>query len=168
MTRSTAAALLARLTAPGAPAFALLHRRAPRLAPDTVEILLGEVGEYDTLAELPVPTGRPEGGVPRHDLLALVPYRQIRERGFEAHDDGTPLRALAVAEQYALPLDELLPALPQLPVTLTDGRFDIEDERYAQIVRTVIRDEIGNGEGANFVIRRDFHATLEDFSPLSR
>ncbi|MDH6580000.1 hypothetical protein P3T29_005688, partial [Kitasatospora sp. MAP5-34] len=29
------AALLARLTAPGAPAFALLHRRAPRLAPDT-------------------------------------------------------------------------------------------------------------------------------------
>ncbi len=165
MTSPTVAALLARLTAPGAPAFAVLHRRAPRLAPDTVEILIGEVGTHPTLAGLPVPVGPPPGNVPRHDLLALVPYRQIRERGFEAHDDGTPLQALTVTEQYAFPLAELLPALPQLPVELADGRFDIEDERYAEIVRDVIRDEIGAGEGANFVIRRDFHATLRDFSP---
>ncbi|MDH6134763.1 phenazine biosynthesis protein phzE [Kitasatospora sp. MAA4] len=165
MTSPTAAALLARLSAPGAPAFALLHRRAPRLAPDTVEILLGEVGSYETLAELPVRFGRPADGAPRHDLLALVPYRQIRERGFEAHDDGTPLQALSVTEQYAFPLAEVLPALPVRPVTLTGGGFNIDDARYAEIVRQVIREEIGNGEGANFVIRRDFAATLEDFSP---
>ncbi|WP_035805564.1 anthranilate synthase family protein [Kitasatospora mediocidica] len=165
MTSPTAATLLDRLSAPGAPAFALLHRRAPRLAPDTVEILLGEVGSYETLAELPVRFGRPADGAPRHDLLALVPYRQIRERGFEAHDDGTPLQALSVTEQYAFPLAEVLPALPVRPVALTGGGFDIDDARYAAIVRQVIQDEIGNGEGANFVIRRDFSATLEDFSP---
>ncbi|MER5642272.1 anthranilate synthase family protein [Kitasatospora sp. NPDC002227] len=158
------AALLARLTAPGAPAFALLHRQAPRHTPDTVELLIGEVGTYDTLAELPVPAGVPAGG-PRHDLLALIPYRQIRERGFAAHDDGTPLQALAVQEQYALPVAQLLPALPELAVTLSGGAFDIDDTEYADIVRRVIRDEIGRGEGANFVIRRDFRATLENFSP---
>ncbi|MFD7907206.1 anthranilate synthase family protein [Kitasatospora sp. NPDC057904] len=161
---TTTADLLARLTGPDAPAFALLHRRTPRLAPDTVEVLLGTVGTYEHLADLPVRSGAPEGG-PVHDLLALVPYRQIRERGFEAHDDGTPLQALAVTEQYALPLAELVAALPQLPVTLTDGSFDVDDAAYADIVRRVIRDEIGNGEGANFVIRRDFTATLENFSP---
>ncbi|MEV7022517.1 anthranilate synthase family protein [Kitasatospora sp. NPDC093558] len=161
---TTTADLLARLTGPDAPAFALLHRRTPRLAPDTVEVLLGTVGTHERLADLPVRTGVPAGG-PVHDLLALVPYRQIRERGFEAHDDGTPLQALAVTEQYALPLAEFAAALPQLPVSLTDGSFDVDDAAYADIVRRVIRDEIGNGEGANFVIRRDFSATLDDFSP---
>ncbi|MFE3503689.1 anthranilate synthase family protein [Kitasatospora sp. NPDC059160] len=161
---TTPAELLARLTAPGAPAFALLHRRTPRHAPDTVEVLLGTVDSYQRLADLPVRTGVPAAG-PVHDLLALVPYRQIRERGFEAHDDGTPLQALAVTEQYALPLAAFTAALPQEPVRLSGGAFDVDDEAYAAIVRRVIDDEIGNGEGANFVIRRDFHATLEDFGP---
>ncbi|MER6303466.1 anthranilate synthase family protein [Kitasatospora sp. NPDC001539] len=161
---TTPADLLARLTAPGAPAFALLHRRTPRHAPDTVEVLLGTVGRYDRLADLPVRAGIPSAG-PVHDLLALVPYRQIRERGFEAHDDGTPLQALSVEEQYALPLAAFTAALPQSPVSLTGGAFDVDDDAYAAVVLRVIEDEIGNGEGANFVIRRDFHATLDDYSP---
>ncbi|MFE6865141.1 anthranilate synthase family protein [Kitasatospora sp. NPDC057692] len=161
---TSAADLLARLTAADAPAFALLHRRTPRTAPDTVEVLLGTVDSYERLADLPVRHGVPADG-PAHDLLALVPYRQIRERGFEAHDDATPLQALAVTEQYALPLAEVAAALPRLPVALSDGGFDIDDDEYAAIVRRVIEEEIGRGEGANFVIRRDFTATLEDFGP---
>ncbi|MEY9875973.1 phenazine biosynthesis protein phzE [Streptacidiphilus sp. MAP12-33] len=157
-------ALIARLTEAGEP-FALLHRRTPRLAPDTVELLLGEVGGYETLAELPLPSGAPQSGLPEHDLLALVPYRQIRERGFEVRDDGTPLRALKVRESYRLPLAELRAALPQRKVELGDGGFDVDDAAYAAIVRRVIDEEIGRGEGANFVIRRDFTATLTDFSP---
>ncbi|MFJ6380322.1 chorismate-binding protein [Kitasatospora sp. NPDC092039] len=162
---TTAVDLLTRLTGPDAPAFALLHRRTPRLSPDTVEVLVGTVDSYEHLADLPVRSGAPADGGPVHDLLALVPYRQIRERGFEAHDDGTPLQALSVAEQHVLPLAEFTYALPKLPVSLAGGGFDVDDDAYAAIVRRVIRDEIGNGEGANFVIRRDFHATLEDFSP---
>jgi phenazine biosynthesis protein phzE len=142
-----------------------LHRRTPRLAPDTVEVLIGEVGTCERLADLPVPSGVPDSGTPVHDLLALIPFRQIRERGFEVHDDGTPLQALRVTEQYAVPLGRLLPALPQEPVVLRDGAFDIDDAAYAGIVRRVIDQEIGRGEGANFVIRRDFTATLDDFTP---
>ena len=161
-TPSTLSGIVARLAA-GQEHFALLHRRAPRLAPDTVEVLFGEVGTHDTLAELPLPEGAP--GRPVHDLLALVPYRQLRERGFDARDDGTPLQALRVRESHALPLGELAEALPRLPVALDGGCFDIDDAQYAEIVRRVIQDEIGRGEGANFVIRRDFTGTLRDFSP---
>ena len=49
---------------------------------------------------------------------------------------------------------------------LEDAGFDIADEAYADIVRRVIADEIGRGEGANFVIRRDFTARV-DVEPVT-
>ena len=52
-------------------------------------------------------------------------------------------------------------ALPTAPVPLRDAGFDIADAEYADIVRTVIADEIGRGEGANFVIRRDYTASVD-------
>lgn len=135
----------------GAP-FALIARE-----PGTVELLTGEVVDVDLLADIPLTDA---AGTPR-EVLALVPYRQVRERGFECHDDGAPLRCLVVTGHETLPLDEVLPVLPTDKVALQDAGFDIPDETYAEIVRTVIADEIGRGEGANFVIRRDFTATVD-------
>ena len=131
--------------------FALLARDA-----STVEVLTGRVVDVALLADIPL-TG--DDGAPR-EVLALVPFRQVRERGFACHDDGAPLRCLVVDEHVALPRADVVAALPATPVPLDDAGFDIPDDEYAQIVRTVIRDEIGRGEGANFVVRRDFTATV--------
>lgn len=158
-----AAALVQRLLDPACPPFALLRRRSPgRPAADTVEVLIGEVTEVERLADIPLGEGVPSA--PVTDALALIPFRQIRERGFRAHDDGTPLAVLRPRETLALPLDEVLPALPAHEVRVADGAFDVDDEAYAEIVGRVVRDEIGTGEGANFVIRRTFEGTIADFS----
>ncbi|MEU1806119.1 anthranilate synthase family protein [Streptomyces sp. NPDC019937] len=159
-----AQAVVARLLADDCPPFALLHRRTPGHAPDTVDVLIGPAGEVERLTDIPLPTGVPEGGGPVSDALALVPFRQIRERGFDVRDDGTPLAVLRPETTYALPLAELLEALPAHDVRVEGGRFDVDDDAYAQIVSRVIEDEIGTGEGANFVIRRTFQGEIPGFA----
>ncbi|UQI44039.1 anthranilate synthase family protein [Streptomyces sp. HU2014] len=155
--------LLARLTDPACPPFALLHRRTPGRGEDTVELLLGPVAEYARLTDIPLPDGPPAGGAPALDALALIPFRQIRERGFDVHDDGTPLAVLHPRECNELPLAEVLAALPAHEVRVEGGAFDVDDEAYAGIVERVIADEIGAGEGANFVIRRTFEGEVHGF-----
>ncbi|MFJ1924450.1 anthranilate synthase family protein [Streptomyces sp. NPDC088131] len=146
--------LVQRLLGDDCPPFALLRRRTPGHDHDTVEVLIGEVREVDRLADLPVGE-RPS--------LALVPFRQIAERGFDVRDDGTPLSVLVADETYTLPLDEALELLPTHEVRVRDGAFDVPDEEYAGTVRRVIEDEIGRGEGANFVIRRTFRGEIPGF-----
>ncbi|MFF8863483.1 anthranilate synthase family protein [Streptomyces sp. NPDC015139] len=131
--------------------FALLRRRTPGRDEAVVEVLLGPVTSRERLADLP-----DEG-------LALVPFRQIRERGFDVRDDGTPLLVLTPEESYEIPLDEALRTLPGHDVRVEGGGFDVDDERYAGIVGRVLAEEIGQGEGANFVIRRTYRGDIPGF-----
>ncbi|GAA1948261.1 anthranilate synthase family protein [Agromyces allii] len=142
--RDRPTALLASLLDAGAdaPPFAVIRREHDA----TLDVLVGEVVDVDLLADIPL-----DGD----EVLALVPFRQVRERGFEAHDDGAPIRCLVVRERAVLPVAEAIELLPRHPIAV-DLDVDVSDEAYADIVRRVIQEEIGRGEGANFVIRREF------------
>jgi 2-amino-4-deoxychorismate synthase len=177
MTRSAGRDLLDRVTDCEPQAFALLHR--PGTAPGIVDIIAGEASALGSLADLPaaaspvaeipedgrLPAGAPSTGTVTHELLVLIPYRQIAERGFAAPDDGVPLIAISVSEQATASVTDVCARIPDVPVTLEGGRFDVEDTEYANIVRKIIADEIGTGEGANFVIKRSFIANISDYSP---
>jgi phenazine biosynthesis protein phzE len=136
--------------------FALLHRDGA----DHVDVLEGDIVTVDALADIPLTPGRPGP-----QTLALIPFRQIAERGFDCVDDGAPLECLRIAAHTTRPLRELVDGLPTAPVALSGGAFDITDDAYGQIVAEVLRDEIGRGEGANFVIHRTFTARV-DGDPL--
>ncbi|CAL9433138.1 Isochorismate synthase MenF [Streptomyces sp. enrichment culture] len=134
--------------------FALLRRRTPgRSSEDgaVVELLIGPATTRERLAELP------------DTCLALVPFRQIRERGFDVRDDGTPLLVLTPEERYEIPLAEALDRLPAHDVRVAGGGFDVGDEEYAEIVGRVLDEEIGRGEGANFVIRRTYEGEIPGY-----
>ncbi|WP_431997436.1 anthranilate synthase family protein [Streptomyces fungicidicus] len=131
--------------------FALLRRRTPGRDHDVVELLTGPAGTRDLLSELP------------DECLAVVPFRQIRERGFDVRDDGTPLLVLTPEERYEIPLADALDLLPAHDVRVEGGGFDVGDEEYARIVGRVLDEEIGRGEGANFVIRRTYQGRIPGF-----
>ncbi|MGW3953559.1 anthranilate synthase family protein [Streptomyces sp. NPDC004752] len=162
--------LLDRVLGGTVAAYALLYR-PEATGTGVVEVLAGDTVPLDALDALDALSARSalpglapgaDGAVARHDVLALVPYRQLAERGYEAPDDGTPLTALVVREQARVALAEVLARVPAVPAALRGGRFEPDDETYAATVRRVVADEIGTGEGANFVLKRSFVAQVED------
>ncbi|MFE9205441.1 chorismate-binding protein [Micromonospora sp. NPDC007230] len=132
--------------------FALVRRADA----DHLDLFTGTVRTAERLADVPLPDGGPG---PR--TLALVPYRQITERGFACVDDGMPLECLVIGEHRQISLADALAALPDAPVVTTDAGFDSSDAEYAATVGRVLAEEIGRGEGANFVIHRTLRATVQ-------
>ncbi|WP_422770130.1 anthranilate synthase family protein [Plantactinospora sp. WMMC1484] len=120
-----------------------------------LDVCVGLPRRVARLADIPLPTG-PAGP----HTLAVVPYRQVAERGFACVDDGAPLECLILTEVERVPLARALAALPGEPLVVHDAGFDLTDAEYAEIVGRVLREEIGRGEGANFVIHRSRLGTL--------
>lgn len=145
------------------PPFALLYRPESG-GPERLDVLVGRMSAAGTLAGVPLPPAAPYPGGARHDALVLVPYRQIAERGYACVDDGEPLLTMTVTRQDTMPLADALRRLPDVPTELTGGHFTPDDESYAATVRDVVADEIGMGEGANFVVKRSYQARIRDYS----
>src|SRR5215213_2061258 len=70
----------------------------------TIELLTGDVIDVELLSDIPLMD--PHGAA--QEVLALVPYRQVRERGFACHDDGAPLRCLVVRERALIAREDAL------------------------------------------------------------
>ncbi len=131
----------------------------------TVTLVGGRRSEVESLLDVPLEQGSPSPGR-RFDRLLAVPFRQVAERGYEAHDDGAPLTVVDIDTELEIAFDRLVEALPDVPVEFADrGGFESSDEEYAEVVRRIIDDEIGNGEGANLVVGRHYRARLEEWGP---
>lgn len=147
-------------------AYALLHRPAAT-GPGSVEVLTGSVSLPATLADIPLPPAPDAATGAHHEVLVVVPYRQLTERGFACADDATPLVAMTITGQQRLPLGQALERLPDVPTPLAGADFDVDDAAYEDTVRRIVKEMIGTGEGANFVIKRSFVADITDYGPHS-
>jgi phenazine biosynthesis protein phzE len=125
-----------------------------------IDVLTGPITEVPSLQDIPVREGRGAGP----DVLALVPFRQVTERGFVAHDDGTPLACLVVERHLRVDVQDFVETCPAPGLALSDMAYDLDDDEYGEVVRRVVQDEIGRGEGANFVVRRTLTAHVDDWS----
>lgn len=167
MSDQTSTSLTAReaITAiQGHEAWAIIRRSTRAGDRDTVGVLGGTRSTAESIMDIPLETGVPEAG---HicDRLVAVPFRQVTERGFEAHDDGTPLVVVDVQAEHEFSVADVIAAIDEVPVEFTDrGGFDTNDDEYAKVVESIISEEIGQGEGANLVIGRNYRAVVADWS----
>jgi phenazine biosynthesis protein phzE len=147
----------------GHEAWAIIRRSTRAGDRDTVGVVGGRRREVASLLDVPLEEGAPEAGHIADRLLA-VPFRQVRERGFEAHDDGTPLVVVDVETELEFTVAEVVDAIDEAIVEFSDrGGFDTDDDEYGKLVGSIIADEIGQGEGANLVIGRHYRATVADW-----
>ena len=147
----------------GHEAWAIIRRSTRVGEKDTVGIVGGRRRVVESLLDVPLEQGRPREGHIADRLLA-VPFRQVRERGFEAHDDGTPLVVVDVESELEFSVAEVVEAIDDTEVAFTDrGGFETSDDEYAAVIRSIIDDEIGQGEGANLVVGRHYRATVADW-----
>lgn len=147
----------------GHEAWALIRRSTRVGGKDTIGALGGRRWVAESLLDVPLETGVPAPGQTVDRLLA-VPFRQVAERGFEAHDDGTPLVVVDIETEVELAVADVVEALPAGDVEFVDrGGFETSDADYEKTVEAIIRDEIGQGEGANLVVGRHYRAVVADW-----
>ncbi len=140
--------------------FAIIYR--PETSRTQADLLTGSVRCLESIDDIILERGgeAARGGV--HSVLAMIPYRQIRERGYDCIDDKAPLVALDIETQATIEKQALLDRIPQKSATLNDCRYDLTDHEYAGIAAKIIADEIGVGAGANFVLKRSYLATIDN------
>lgn len=127
-----------------------------------VQWLRGKITKVRNLADVPLSSGKPEQE--RFDSVSVVPFCQARERGFPVRDGGEPILTLTASSQGELPVDGLIAELPQVPLHLEDFRYDMDGPEYEQLITRIMRDEIGTGQGSNFVIPRACQFHFKGFS----
>ncbi len=159
MPEPTSAALTALEAIQGHEAWGVIRLRDSA----TVTLVGGSAQAVERLADVPLEEGVPEPGR-RFDRLVAIPFRQAAERGFEVRDDGTPLTVVRIETEAEIAVEDLLTALPDRVVAFEDrGGFETPDGEYGAMVKQIIADEIGHGEGANLVVGRKYRAQLSDW-----
>lgn len=147
----------------GHEAWAIIRRSTRAGDRDTVGLVGGRRRVVESILDVPLEEGVPADGHIADRLLA-VPFRQVAERGFAAHDDGTPLVVVDVETEEEFSVAEIVAAIDDTGIAFADrGGFETDDEEYGKLVDAIIKDEIGQGEGANLVVGRHYRATVADW-----
>lgn len=127
-------------------------------------ILTGDSVSFRSIDDIPRKTGK-TGGKIVYDTISVIPFCQIKERGYQVHDDGEKIFTIEVTTQQLVNTDHLIKVLPHKDILFTnDIEYSTSEKEYGQIIEKIVQLEIGNGEGANFVIPRNGIGQIDSFS----
>ncbi len=127
-------------------------------------ILTGNAILCNTINDIPRKRGsHPEGTI--YDTISIVPFSQIKERGYRVRDVGEKIITIRISSQHVVETDQLMQSIPREEISLKRAiEYDTSEEDYCRLINDIVEKEIGNGQGANFVIPRNGEGQFESFS----
>ncbi|MCO7262387.1 anthranilate synthase family protein [Dickeya zeae] len=156
--------------------FAFIYRPLSD-SPDSVLVVDGDVVRVATLSALSLDEepafdesdqALSDDALPDDALqlsqLVLLPFNQLKEKGFCCCDDHEPIIAMRIERQMRFPVGQVIEAIADVTSLAVNAHFDLDDEAYRQVVSAIIDDEIRAGEGSNFVISRSIEGSIADFT----
>jgi phenazine biosynthesis protein phzE len=119
--------------------------------------LPGTLHRHQLLTELPTATAA-------NPVISMVPYAQMRERGFDLHDGGEPIISLRADRVVDIGLDQLMGGGDDLPQIVDGPHYALSNQEFEQAVAQIIANEICRGEGSNFLLSRRGRLRIAPFS----
>tara|TARA_B100001094_G_scaffold333467_1_gene412997 strand:+ start:2435 stop:4270 length:1836 start_codon:yes stop_codon:yes gene_type:complete len=77
----------------------------------------------------------------------------------------SPILSLQVEQEHQIPISQFISKIKTREIGVKDPHFDLDDQSFKSIVKQVIHDAIGQGEGSNFVLHRNLITRIIDFEP---
>ncbi len=131
--------------------FAFIKRKQAR----DITFIQGEISELKSLSDV-------EWDMER---LIVVPFSQVREKNYEFAGSELPIISMNVDLKETITEEEFSKVVNSDSIEFDDElSYNYSDEAYQALINKIIKKEIGEGEGCNFVIPRKTTATIKDMS----
>lgn len=95
----------------------------------------------------------------------IAPFSQIKEKNYDFAGEELPIMLFSNLIKKSYSYDEMISLLPEEDIFLSkEIEYNYSDDEYKQLLSDIIKNEIGNGEGCNFVVPRKASAKISDMS----
>ena len=134
---------------------------------DEVMLIEGEASQHEFLDQIPRKKGRTSDGKAKFDTISVLPFSQVKEKDYRVHDNGERISTLEIQNQTRMSVADVCSRIERKDLELENGdelEPSIPLDEYEGLIRKVLEDEIGNGEGANFVIPNVYKGRILNIS----
>jgi len=130
---------------------------------ENILFFTGEQLFLDKIKDIPIS----KSGKDLFDVFFALPFCQIKEKGFDfGVDNKNKISCLKIKNVEEIYKSDFLREFSFCENIDLEEKisFDLTKTEYEKIVKKIIKDEIGEGEGANFVIARNGKAKIKNMS----
>ena len=148
--------------------FALIRKQES----NNIIYVSGDIEKLDYISEIPSKASNTtvqQNNTITVDTVSIMPFSQIKEKGYSVIDKDEKILTINVKHQKTITLEEFNSTINNISsgdsIELEeDVEYLMSEDEYGDIIHNIIHNEIGNGEGANFVVPRVGKAKIKDFS----
>ncbi|MFA5917461.1 MAG: anthranilate synthase family protein [Candidatus Gracilibacteria bacterium] len=121
---------------------------------DFIRYFSGKVKKYNLLSEIDE----------NLEQIFITPFSQAVERGFEVKENEEKIISIIIDKEKILTIKEFIETFEEKEIDLDGALKDnFSKEEHEEIVKNVIKNEIGNGEGSNFCIAQKISGKIKEF-----